>query len=465
MTADPACWQQRLEELAIRHQVPGASLAILADDAITTAVTGVLNIETGVQTTADSVFQIGSITKVWITTLLMQLVEEGRLDLDATLDSVLPELSLATPGATALITVRHLLSHCSGIDGDMFDDFGRGADNVARYVAGCGRLQLIHPPGATMSYCNAGFVIAGRIIETLTGGTWDRALRRRLIKPLGLRHTVTLADEAIRFRAAFGHLDIDGEQQLAAVWPLSGGAGPAGGIVATATDVLAFAALHLRGGVAPDGTRLLSAASVMAMQEPQIEVPSYPAGSRQVGLGWQLYNWNGHRLYGHNGGTLGQTSFLFVLPGSNAAVCLLTNGGHPESLFQDLFTEIFSELWQVTVPARPQPAVGAQAVTADQSRYVGRFEREGNLIEVSEADAGLQVTMAETGPLAEFLPDDEQTAVPLLPVAEDVFAARWNERDPWQLFVFYQLDGQGSYVHEGGRSTPWRAPPDQPART
>jgi len=190
MTADPACWQQRLEELAIRHQVPGASLAILADDAITTAVTGVLNIETGVQTTADSVFQIGSITKVWITTLLMQLVEEGRLDLDATLDSVLPELSLATPGATALITVRHLLSHCSGIDGDMFDDFGRGADNVARYVAGCGRLQLIHPPGATMSYCNAGFVIAGRIIETLTGGTWDRALRRRLIKPLGLRHTV-----------------------------------------------------------------------------------------------------------------------------------------------------------------------------------------------------------------------------------------------------------------------------------
>src|SRR5580698_2861328 len=225
MTADPACWQQRLEELAIRHQVPGASLAILADDAITTAVTGVLNIETGVQTTADSVFQIGSITKVWITTLLMQLVEEGRLDLDATLDSVLPELSLATQGATALITVRHLLSHCSGIDGDMFDDFGRGADNVARYVAGCGRLQLIHPPGATMSYCNAGFVIAGRIIETLTGGTWDRALRRRLIKPLGLRHTVTLADEAIRFRAAFGHLDIDGEQQLAAVWPLSGGAG------------------------------------------------------------------------------------------------------------------------------------------------------------------------------------------------------------------------------------------------
>ncbi len=233
MTADLAHWQHRLDELSTEHNVPGASLAILDGGELTEVASGVINTGTAVETTTDSVFQIGSITKVWTTTLLMQLADQGKLNLDAPLTEVLPELSLASPGATGQITTRHLLSHTSGIDGDVFDDFGRGDDCVARYVAACSRLFLTQPVGATMSYCNVGFVIAGRIVERLTGASWDAALRRGLIEPLGLKRTVTLPEEAIRFRAAYGHIDADGEQRLAPAWALPGGAGPAGGIIAS----------------------------------------------------------------------------------------------------------------------------------------------------------------------------------------------------------------------------------------
>jgi len=455
MRADTAHWQERLAELAAKHDVPGASLAILADDELATAATGVVNLGTGVQTTADSVFQVGSITKVWTATLIMQLVDEGRLSLDSPLSQVLPELTLASPGATSQITVRNLLSHTSGIDGDLFDDAGRGDDNVERYVANCAKLTLLHPPGATMSYCNSGFVIAGRIVERLTGGTWDEALRSRLIRPLGLTRTVTLPAEAIRFRAAYGHQEVDGAWQLAPVWSLPGGSGPAGGIVASASDIIEFARLHLRGGTTSDGARLLSAASAEQMQREQIEVPTYPAGTRHVGLGWHLHDWDGHRMIAHNGGTIGQYAFLVAFPERDGAVCLLTNGGQATLLYQDLFTEIFSSLWQVPVPPLPEPA--AEPPTADAARYEGRFEREGIRFEVAATEGGgLAATVTDTGPLADVVPDPVETYA-LQPVSADAFVGRSKAEEPWMTFIFYEVEGHGSYLHCGGRATPRRA--------
>jgi CubicO group peptidase (beta-lactamase class C family) len=474
MGIDTAHWQGRLDDLAGRYLVPGASLAILADGEVATVATGVVNLGTGVETTPDSVFQVGSITKVWTATLIMQLVDEGRLDLDAPLTDVLPELTLATPGATSQVTVRHLLSHSSGIDGDLFDDAGRGADSVERYVAICAKLTQLHPAGATMSYSNSGFVIAGRIIERLTGGTWDAALKSRLIRPLGLTRTVTLPEEAIRFRAAYGHQEVDGTWQLAPVWALPGGSGPAGGIVATAADIVAFTRLHLSGGTVPDGTvpdgtvpdgtvpdgrvpdstRLLSAASTAEMQRPQIVVPSYQPGSRHVGLGWHLYDWDGHRMIAHNGGTIGQYAFLVALPESNGAVCLLTNGGRASLLYQDLFTEIFGSLWQIPVPPPPEPA--AEPMPVEASRYVGHFEREGIRIEVTATEDGsLAATAIDTGPLADVSADPVETYV-LRPLAPDVFVGRAKEDLPWATFIFYEVDGHGRYLHCGGRATPRR---------
>ena len=132
-------WQRRLAELAERHRVPGAALGILrfgpgARTSVVEAAYGVLNKETGVETTTDSVFQIGSMTKVWTATVVMQLVDEGLLDLDAPIVDVLPELRLADADVTKQVTMRHLLAHTSGIDGDVFTDTGRGDDCLEKYV-------------------------------------------------------------------------------------------------------------------------------------------------------------------------------------------------------------------------------------------------------------------------------------------------------------------------------------------
>jgi len=458
MSNGAAHWQQRLGELATAHQVPGASLAILDGDQVTTAACGVLNRDTAVAATPGSVFQIGSVTKVWTTTLIMQLAEQGRLDLDAPVAEVLPELVLATPGATGQVTVAQLLCHTSGIDGDLFDDTGRGDDCVARYVAACERLTLIHPPGATMSYCNAAFVIAGRIVERLTGGTWDAALRRGLIEPLGLRSTVTLPEEAIRYRAAFGHVGDDDEQKLARNWVMPRGAGPAGLITATAGDVIEFARLHLRGGLAADGTRLLSAAGAAAMREPRVEVPGrHPAIGQRVGLGWLLSQWDGQEVFGHDGGTIGQYAFLRVLPSRGGAVCLLTNGGQARRLYQELFAELSGELWGVIMPAPAAPSAGPHAGTlAGLDGYQGRYERESIRIDVEAAAEGPVMTVTDTGPLADQIPDPVQRLA-LTPADAGEFVTRLSDAEPWQPVVFYQLPSEERYVHFGGRATPRRS--------
>ena len=185
------------------------------------------------------------------------------------------------------MTPRHLLSHTSGIDGDVFTDTGRGDDCLERYVTLLAEVEQNHPLGATWSYCNSGYVLAGRLVEHVTGTTWDRALRERLVEPLGLGGTVTLAEEAILHRTAVGHVgEPDEEPRPTATWGPPRSAGPAGLICGAVADVLAFAQLHLAGGVAPDGTRILSAAGAEAMTGEEARLADRYSLGDSWGLGW-----------------------------------------------------------------------------------------------------------------------------------------------------------------------------------
>ena len=192
----------------------GASLALAVGDETALAATGVLNTRTGTPVTVDSVFQIGSITKVWTATLVMQLVDEGLVDLDAPLRTYLPDFRILDEDITAGVTARHLLNHTSGIGGDFFPDTGRGDDCVARYVAEMADQPASHPLGATMSYCNAGFVVLGRLVEVVRGQSWDTVLRERLFAPLGLTGAGTLPEEALLWGAAVGHFGTEVTQRV-----------------------------------------------------------------------------------------------------------------------------------------------------------------------------------------------------------------------------------------------------------
>ena len=137
--------------------------------------------------------------------MIMQLVDEGQLSLNTTVSEVLPGTRLGTADVAGQVTVRHLLTHTSGIDGDIFTDTGRGDECIERYVGLLDEAPSVFAPGAAYSYCNSGYVLLGRIIEVLDGQSWDESLRERLIGPLSATRTVTLPEEAILHRAAVGH--------------------------------------------------------------------------------------------------------------------------------------------------------------------------------------------------------------------------------------------------------------------
>src|SRR5215475_3891819 len=197
--------QTRLSELIAEHGVPGAQLAVLDGDEIVETAAGVLSLRTNCAATADALFLPGSIGKLYTATLIMMLVDAGELDLGATLRTYLPMFAVQDKDAAATVTLRHLLTHTSGFDGDHFTDTGRGDDALALYVAGCADLPQIAPPGLIWSYSNSGFSILGRIVEVLHGKTFEEVLREQIFEPLGLEHTVSFADEAITHPVSVGH--------------------------------------------------------------------------------------------------------------------------------------------------------------------------------------------------------------------------------------------------------------------
>jgi CubicO group peptidase (beta-lactamase class C family) len=456
--------QDRLTALADKHGVIGASVAVAVGDETAVAATGVLNLRTGQPATPDSLFQIGSITKVWTATLVMQLVDDGLLDLDVPIAGYLPEFRVADADVTSSVTARHLLTHTSGIAGDFFPDNGRGDDCLSRYVAEMSDLQASHPLGATMSYCNAGFTLLGRIIEVLRGATWDDVLRERLLVPLGLEAAGTLPEEALLWGAATGHLTMPGAEPLVAPqWGLTRSAGPAGLIHARASDLLTFARLHLSGGLAPDGTRLLSERSVAAMREPQVAVPDRWTLGGHIGLAWLLSDW-GQPVFGHDGGTIGQSAFFRVVPGSpDVTVALLTNGGDVRELYQDVYDELLSEHSSAVVPPRMEPPTSPLEV--DVASYVGTYARESMTYVVEARDGELLLRARPSGAVATAMGTDEMEG-PLVPYAPDTFLTSLPGISGWMPAVFYSLDDGSRYLHLGGRATPLSgvAAPESPRR-
>ncbi len=452
MTLDQQHWQDRLTALADKHGVVGASLAVMQGDDVVEAAAGVLNARTQQPATTDSVFQIGSITKVWTATLVMQLVDDGLLDLDAPVVEHLPTFRVADEEVTRTVTARHLLAHTSGIDGDLFLDTGRGDDALERYVEAMSGLTQVHPLGATMSYCNSGYSLLGRLVEVLRGATWDAVVKERLLVPLGITAGGTFPEEALLWGAAAGHTVTDGEAQVVPQWGIFRSCGPAGLLHMTARDLLPFVRLHLSGGVAPDGTRLLSEESAAAMRVRQVAVPDpYTLGSHW-GLGWILDERSGpagaREVISHDGTTLGQNAFLRVVPEAGVAVSLLTNGGGVRDLYQDLFDELLFELAGVSLAPALQPSGD---VVEDAERFLGTYVREGVEMTVSRADdGGLQLLARSTGPLSEGRPEPDPS--PLRPLDGDVLVTKMPAYASWFAAVFFDLDGE-RYVHLGARAT------------
>lgn len=453
---DERHWQERLDALAEEAGVVGAVLGILrlGDDAeadqMVRLATGRLNANTGRDTTVDSLFQIGSITKSWTATVIMQLVDEGLIGLDQPVKEILPGFKLISEELTEQVTVRQLLNHTNGIDGDVFVDTGRGDDNLEKYMTVLETAVQIYPLGATWSYCNSGYSILGRIIEVVTGQVWDAAMKQRLFTPLGLAHTVTLPEEALLFDTAVGHVVGLPEPQVAPVWTLQRSAGPAGLITASVADLLGFARLHLSDGLAPDGTRVLSAESAQAMRAFSADVPEKYLLGDSWGLGFIRFDWGGARLYGHDGNTLGQAAFLRIHQEERLAVAMLTNDSSAHQLYQKLYGEIFDELCQVPISAMLE--LPDDPPTLDLTDWFGTYERASVVIEIIDQEEGPLIRMTQRGELAEL----EQTPVQeyrMVAVREGLWGIYMAEMKANIPVWLYRIPSGEQYVHLGGRAT------------
>lgn len=434
--------QERLDTLIHRHHVPGAAIAVLHEGTVTEAGAGLLNTRTRVTTTTDSLFQIGSITKTWTATLVLQLVDEGLLDLDRPVREHLPDFALADEHAAATITPRQLLTHTAGFLGEDVTDYGRGDDAIAALVANLAGARQVTEPGRLFSYNNTGYVLLGRLVEVLRGSSWSEVVRQRLIEPLGLRTSVTLPEEALLHRAAVGHVRVDGAWEPAPIWSLPRALDPAGGLSMSARDLLEFGRLHLNDGLAPDGTRLLSRAAAEAMRTPQAAPPPLAAFPRAYGLGMEIYDWDGGRMVGHGGATIGQKSYLRVVPEAELAVALLTNGGAAGALHRELLLGLLDDLAGVRAPQPVTPT--ANPVPVDVSRYVGDFDMGMVVIRIGHDERrNLTMTIVPRNAIAETVATD--SVVTLAANSATHFIETVPDQGEYRDLIFLDPDADGRF--------------------
>lgn len=452
MTPDMPGISSRLDDLTRAYGVPGAALAVWARGELSEAASGVVNIETRVPATPDTLFQIGSITKLYTAAICLQLVEEGKLSLDEPVRTWLPEFKVADAEAGARMTLRDLLTHRSGIEGDFFRDAGRGEDRIARFVGMLGTLGQIHAPGAMFSYCNTGFVIAGRLIEVAGGEPWDKAVRRRIVKPIGTPAFSTLPEQAMRYLTAIGHLGTGEGLFVSPIAYLAQSNAPAGSMpMARARDVIIFARMLMNGGIAQDGTRILSPESVRAMHEMNVTCPPR-MNIDAIGLATFLWDWDGdgrYEIFGHDGSTIGQAAWLRYHPASGTAMALLTNGGNGKGLAQAIIGEIFSTHAGIAPPAPPAPTPG---LALDLARYPGRYANVMETVEVTVEGGQLVATTISSPDFAVISGGGRRVA--LAPVEPSLFVGTPPGMTLPATYHFLEADDEGRplILHTGVRA-------------
>ncbi|HVL26237.1 MAG TPA: serine hydrolase domain-containing protein [Thermomicrobiales bacterium] len=375
---------------ASRWNVPGIAVGILHDGETTIHAFGATSIETGHPVTPETIFQIGSISKVFTATLVMRLVEQGTLDLDTPVITYVPELPLADEHARATVTLRHLLAHSAGFEGDRFIDYGRGDDALAKAIAAFDTLPQWFAPGTLWSYCNAGFYLAGLVIERATSRVFEDVLMDELIKPLGLTRTEILPEYAMTHPHALGHkLDRRTGPEVVRPFTLARHVNAAGGIIANAADLLRFARMHIGDGEI-DGTRIISADAARAMREAAIDAGDF---HRSYGIGWSVWNYDAFKIVDHGGAIRGFKANLTVIPEKGFALAQLANSDPGSRAMQEI------EAWALNhylgfsrpKPARhPLPEATLDAFTGTYERHDARNvvtrDVDGLHLEITDID-------------------------------------------------------------------------------
>ncbi len=375
----------------------------------------------------EALYQVGSVTKVMTATLVLQHVERGDVALDDPVAEHLGDFRLDPPEATRQVTIRHLLTHACGIDrADDFADTGSGDDSVARYVAEViAGAPLIHAPGERWSYCNAGYVVLGRLVEVLDGRPWDDAIAARIFAPLGLAATTTTRLDRADRPLATGHR-YDPERGAVVPEPrlIPRSVGPAGNVVATAADLVTFAEA-LTGGT---GT-LLGPDLAAAMLQPEV-----PMRTGHQGLGWTVPV---PGVAAHGGTTAGGTALLAAMPG-RGAVAVVADGPGAAAVAAAVRAHLFGTSGPALAPGR-DPGTGPELAP---EACAGRYVRRCVTYDIACDQAGtLTATTTFHEPLVALFPSHPPVTL------EPLGGGRWASQRPYEdfpeLWDFGEPDDEG----------------------
>jgi CubicO group peptidase (beta-lactamase class C family) len=364
MTTSERHFQKLTDEITSGMQripIPGLAVGVWHDGIEQTAGFGVTSVEHPLPVTPDTLFQVGSISKTFTATALLMLREAGKVDLDTPIRAYLPDLRLSDESVAERVTIKHLLTHTGGWLGDYFNDFGFGDEAQAKMLIEIARLPQFTPLGEVWSYCNTGFNIAGRIVEVLTGQSYEAAIQEMILDPLGMNLTFYFPHDVMTHRFAVGHEISDRSAKVARPWQIGRAGHPVGGIVSTVIDLLKYARFHMGGG-----SGLLTAESLKLMQTPIVT----GSGLDVFGLSWFITPLGDTPVLRHTGGTHGFTADFTIVPSRHFAITTLTNSDEGSVLYGDLRASAIQHYLGITWPETPHLKLSEEQLLA----YTGRYD-------------------------------------------------------------------------------------------
>lgn len=452
---DPGALQAYVAAERAALGVPGVAVGVLADGEEQYAYGGVTSVEHPLAVTEETLFQFGSTGKTFTATAILRLVERGAIDLTSRVRTYLPEFRVADEETARQVTVLQLLNHTAGWDGDMMDDTGSGDDALEKYVARMARLTQVTPLGRFVSYNNASLSVAGRIIEKVTGLSYEDAMKDLVLGPLGLNHCFFFPNDIMTRRFAVGHNQTpDGSIHVARPWALPRGGNPAGGMSSNARDQIAWARFHMGDGRADSGERILAPETLHSMQVPTADCFGNAIGD-QCGIAWWLKEIGGRTTVSHGGTTNGQHSMFVMVPEAGFAIISLTNCGPNGPVFNDhLLRWALKGYLGIT---QEEPAAEVRKPEA-LAAYVGRYETIAAICQVSVREGGLEAHI-ELKPeaLAGLMESGEEPppAEPPLPLGllagGDRYVVTGGSAQGMTGYFHRDAAGQVDAIHIGGR--------------
>ncbi len=344
-----------------RLSIPGVAVGIWHKGREHAAGFGVTSIENPLPVTSDTLFQVGSISKTFTGTMLMQLAEQRKVELDASVKKYIKDLKLRDKNVEKQVAIRHLLTHMGGWVGDYFNDFGNGDNALAKMVKDIAKLPQVMPLGKIWSYNNVGFNIASRLIEVVTGKTYEQAAQEMLFDPLGLNMSFFYpSDILITHRFVAGHYNEGKKTFVSRPWAIGRAGNGVGGVVSTVKDLLAYARFHMG-----NGNRIIKRKTLEAMRVPQADA----GGRGQIGITWFINKAGALTRYSHGGATNGQQAIFMFIPEKDFAVTILTNsdsGGVLNNNAVNLALEIYFNI----KPTTPKPI---KTSVSELKEYAGSY--------------------------------------------------------------------------------------------